>query len=135
MSKGEEWPPWGLDIEEETIYEVGRGEPVEHIKRKETTSGSKKLMEAFETIRENYDQLNHDDEREAIEGAIGTIEEYAAFDFEEVAREVYPNSRAMHALEEGELESVQVDEGMGGMHGLDRVVNIQMQVVIPLETL
>lgn len=81
-------------------------------KKKAVTVKAEKMLDAYETIKENYDQINHDDEREAIEEAMEEFEEACGYDFRSVAEEQLPTSRLTRLLEEGRIRDINVDKNV-----------------------
>lgn len=117
----------------EPVHGVGDAPPIDSFSKEvyPTNHGAKKVRSALRTIRDNYDQINHDDEREAIEHALKTIDECMNRDFKQAVDAVYPNSRASHALNNGSLVGVAVEEQT---YSIDhRVIEIRMEVMMPSE--
>lgn len=115
----------------EPIHGVGDIPPVEYYENDGTRHGAQKLKSAFRTIKEEYDQINHDEEREKIEDALEIIDGCINHNLQQVMDEVYPNSRVMHALEEGDLIEVSVSEEPCFRDA--RKVNVELEVMLPLE--
>lgn len=80
------------------------------ITRDPAENNTQRLLDAFDVIRRNYEQLNDDDEREAIQEAIEVIDTATAHEFSEVVHENIPKSRVSYALKEGYVGSMDVSE-------------------------